>query len=293
MPYAPGGVTDIIARHLAPKLQEALGQAFVVENKPGASGNIALEFTAAATPDGYTLFVGNVTTNAINENTFADKLSMKPSRALVGVTRLVDTPHMVIASTALPANNIAELVAWAKKQPGQAQLRFGRHRQLSAPRFPASSRARPGSRRRTSRTRAARDRWCPALLSNETQVAFMNLASTVEHVKAGKLKALATSMPSRVPELPGVATMTEQGYPGIGTNAWQGLFAPAATPKPIVDKLYATVVQVLNNPEMKAMLARQLMAVNTSASPQEWTEQVRAETQAWGEFIRENHIKVE
>src|SRR6185369_14832224 len=105
VPYAPGGVTDIIARHLAPKLQEVLGQPFVVENKPGASGNIALEAAAAAPPDGYTLFVGNVTTNAINETTFADKLQMKPSRALVGISRLVDTPHMVIASVAFPPNN--------------------------------------------------------------------------------------------------------------------------------------------------------------------------------------------
>jgi tripartite-type tricarboxylate transporter receptor subunit TctC len=100
-------------------------------------------------------------------------------------------------------------------------------------------------------------------------------------------------MPTRVPELPDLPTLAEQGYPGIGTNAWQGMFAPAATPKPIQDKLHAAVVQVLNNPEMKAMLAKQLMAVNTSASPQEWTEQVRTETQTWGDFIRDNHVKVE
>jgi tripartite-type tricarboxylate transporter receptor subunit TctC len=87
--------------------------------------------------------------------------------------------------------------------------------------------------------------------------------------------------------------MTEQGFPGIGTNAWQGMFAPAATPKAIVDKLHAAVVQVLNDPEMKAKLAKQLMAVNTSASAQEWTEQVKAETRQWGEFIRENNIKIE
>jgi len=292
VPYAPGGVTDIIARHLAPRLQDALGQPFVVENKPGASGNIALEFVAAAAPDGYTLFVGNVTTNAINENTFADKLKMKPSRALVGVSRLVDTPHMVIASAACPASNIAELVAWAKQNPGKLNYasagigsypdldfrKFARVTHIEATHIPYKGGA---------------GQMVPSLLSNETQVAFMNLASTMEHVKAGKLKALATSMPSRLPELRDVATMTEQGYPGIGTNAWQGMFAPAATPRPIVEKLHAAVVQVLNNPEMKAMLARQLMAVNTSASPQEWTEQVRAETQAWGEFIRENHIKVE
>src|SRR5438128_7283925 len=110
VPYSPGGVTDIIARLIAPRLQEVLGQAFVVENKPGASGNIALEAVAAAPPDGYTLFVGNVTTNAINENTFADKLQMKPSRALVGLSRLGDTPHMVVANPDFPAGNSADPV---------------------------------------------------------------------------------------------------------------------------------------------------------------------------------------
>jgi len=292
VPYAPGGVTDIIARHLAPKLQEVLGQPFVVENKPGASGNIALEAAAAAPPDGYTLFVGNVTTNAINETTFADKLQMKPSRALVGISRLVDTPHMVIASTALPANNIAELVAWAKQNEGKlnyASAGIGSYPDLDFRKFARTT----GVEATHIPYKGGAGQMVPSLIANETQVAFMNLASTMEQVKAGKLKALATSMPERVPELPNVATMAEQGYPGIGTNAWQGMFAPAATPKPIVDKLHAAVVQALNDPGMKAVLARQLMTVNTSASPQEWTEQVRAETQAWGEFIRENQITVE
>src|SRR5438105_1426279 len=292
VPYAPGGVTDIIARHLAPKLQDALGQPFVVENKPGASGNIALEAVAAAAPDGYTLFVGNVTTNAINENTFADKLQMKPSRALVGISRLVDTPHMVVANPDFPAGNIADLVAWAKKNPGKlnyASAGIGSYPHLDFLKFARAT----GIEATHIPYKGGAGQMVPALLSGEVQVAFINLASTGEHIKAGKLKALATSMPSRLPELPNVPTMTEQGYAGIGTNAWQGMFAPAATPKPIVDKIHAAVVHVLNNPEMKAMLAKQLMAVNTSASPQEWTDQVRAETQAWGEFIRESKIKID
>jgi tripartite-type tricarboxylate transporter receptor subunit TctC len=292
IPYAPGGVTDIIARHIAPKLQDVLGQPFVVENKPGASGNIALEFVAAAPADGYTLFVGNVTTNAINETTFADKLRIKPSRDLVGISRLVDTPHMVIASIDFPPANMAEMVAYSKKNPGKvnyASAGIGSYPDLDFRRFAKVT----GIEATHIPYKGGAGQMVPSLLSNETQVSFMNLASTIEHIRAGKLKALATSMPQRVPELPNVATMTEQGYPGIGTNAWQGLFAPAATPKPIIDKLHGAVVQVLNNPEMKAMLARQLMAVNTSASPQEWTEQVRAETQLWGEFIRESKIKVE
>lgn len=291
VPYAPGGVTDIIARHIAPKLQEALGQAFVVENKPGASGNIALEAAAAAPPDGYTLFIGNVTTNAINETTFADKLQIKPSRALVGISRLVDTPHMVVANPGFPANNIAELVAWARKNPGKlnyASAGIGSYPHLDFLKFAKAT----GIEATHIPYKNGAGAMVPALMSGEVQVAFINLASTSPQIKAGRLKALATSMPQRVPELPDVPTMTEQGYPGIGTNAWQGMFAPAATPKPIVDKLHDAVVQVLNNPEMKAMLAKQLMAVNTSASSQEWTDQVRAETQSWADFIHENKIKV-
>ncbi len=133
----------------------------------------------------------------------------------------------------------------------------------------------------------------PALMTGEVQVAFINLASTIEQVKAGRLKVLATTMPNRLPELPNVPTMAEQGYPGIGTNAWQGLFAPAATPKPIVDKLYAAVVVVLSRPEMKEMLAQQLMTVTLSGSPQEFTDQVRAETSAWSEVVRDNKVKIE
>ena len=110
VPYAPGGATDIIARHLSIKLGEMLGQGFVVENRPGASGNIALDAAAKAAPDGYTLFVGNVSTNAINENLFEGRMQSRPSRDLIGVTKLVEIPHIVAASTAFPANTIAEAI---------------------------------------------------------------------------------------------------------------------------------------------------------------------------------------
>jgi tripartite-type tricarboxylate transporter receptor subunit TctC len=264
----------------------------VVENRPGASGTIALEAAAAAPADGYTLFIGNVTTNAINETTFADKMHIKPSRDLAGISRLVDTPHVVVANPAFPPNNISELVDWAKKNPGKLNyasagigsyphldmLKFAKAAHIEATHIPYKGGA---------------GQMLPALMSGEVHVSFINLASSGSQIKAGRLKVLATTMPERVPELPNVATMAEQGYPGIGTNAWQGMFAPAATPKPILEKLHAAVAKVLNNPEMKAMLAKQLMAVNVSASPQEWTDQVRAETQSWADFIRENHIKVD
>src|SRR5437870_5014019 len=119
IPYAPGGATDIIARHLSPKLQEALGQPFVVDNRPGASGNIALEAAAKAAPDGYTLLVGNVSTNAINESTFADVMQTRPSRDLVGISKLVEIPHVVVATPSFPPNTVAEMMEWAKRNPGK------------------------------------------------------------------------------------------------------------------------------------------------------------------------------
>src|SRR3954468_7632278 len=138
VPYGPGGATDIIARIVAARLTEALGQTFLVENRPGANGNIALEATAKAAPDGYTLLVGNVSTNAINENIYADQLSIRPSRDLAGIAKLVEIPHIVVASAQLPANNIAEFVALAKKEPGKinfASVGLGSYPHLDMERF--------------------------------------------------------------------------------------------------------------------------------------------------------------
>ena len=292
VPYAPGGVTDIIARHLAPKLQDALGQPFVVENRPGATGNLALEAVAKAAPDGFTLLVGNVSTNAINENTFAHTLQIKPSRDLVGITKLVETPHLVVANAAFPPNTIAELIDWAKRNPGKlnyASAGIGSYPHLDMLKFAKAS----GIEATHIPYKGGAGQMVPALVSGEVQMAFMNLASTVELIKAGRLKAIAASTPARHPQIPNAATMAEQGFPGIGTNAWQGLFAPAATPKAIVDKLHVTVAAILSRPEMREMLANQLMIVAVSGSSREFTEQVRAETQSWGEFVRDNQIKID
>ena len=292
VPYAPGGATDIIARDISPKLQEALGQPFVVENRPGASGNIALEAAAKAAPDGYTLQVGNVSTNAINESTFADVLQIRPSRDLVGISKLVEIPHVLVAATSFPPNSVAEMIEWAKRNPGKlnyASAGLGTYPQLDMLRLLKAA----GIQATHIPYKGGAGQMLPALMSGEVQVSFINLASTIEQIRAGRLKAIATTMPTRVPELPTIPTMAEQGFPGIGTNAWQGLFAPAATPKPIVDKLHAAVVAILSRPEMKELLAQQLMAVAVSSSPQDFTAQVRAETQAWAEVVRDNKVKIE
>jgi len=277
VPYAPGGATDIIARHISNKLNEMFGQGFLVENRPGASGNIALEAAVKAAPDGYTLFVGNVSTNTINENLFAKNMQFRPSRDLAGITKLVEIPHILAVSPSFPAKNVAEAIEQARRNPGKlnyASASLGSYPHLDMMKFLKAT----GTDMTHVPYKGGAGQMIPSLITNETQIAFINLSSTIEHIKAGKLRAIAAVPSSRLPELPAVATMAEQGYAGIGTNAWQGMFAPVATPKPVVDRLYNATASILSKPEMKEMLARQMLTVTLSKSPQDFTELVQKET---------------
>jgi tripartite-type tricarboxylate transporter receptor subunit TctC len=292
VPYGPGGATDIIARIVAQRLTESLGQTFLVENRPGANGNIALEATAKAPADGYTLLVGNVSTNAINENIYADQLGMRPSRDLVGITKLVEIPHVLVVNASLPANNVAEFIAEAKKAPGKlnfASVGMGSYPHLDMERFMRAA----GIQLTHVPYKGGAGQAIPAMIAGEVQVAFFNMASLLPHIKSGRLKALAAVPAERLPELPNVPTLGEQGFPGIGTNAWQGMFAPAATPKPVVEKLYSAVAALLTRSEQKEGLAKQMMSVAVSRSPEDFSELVRKETQAWGDFLREAKIKID
>src|SRR6267378_43390 len=292
VPYAPGGATDIIARILGQRLTESLGQSFIVENRPGASGNLALESVAKAAPDGYTLLVGNVSTNTINENTFAQQLQIKPSRDLVGIAKLVEIPHILAVTAGFPGSSLADLVAEARRNPGRinyASAGLGSYPHLDMEKLQKAA----GIQMTHIPYKGGAGQMIPSLMSGETTVAFINLSSTLAHIRNGRLKPLATAAPQRLAELPDVPTLAELGYPGIGTNAWQGMFAPAATPRPVVDKLYSAIAAVLLRPEMKEGLAKQMQTVTLSSSPPAFTELVRKETQGWGEFLREANIKLE
>jgi len=290
VPYAPGGATDIIARIVAQRLTESLHESFIVENRPGANGNIALEATAKAAPDGYTLLVGNVSTNAINESVYTESLTIRPSRDLVGITKLVEIPHLVVANASFPANNIAELVALAKKEPGKinyASVGVGSYPHLDMERLERAT----GMQLTHVPYKGGAGQALPAMIAGEVQVGFFNMASLLPHIRSGRLKPLAAVPAQRIAELPNVPTLAEQGYPGIGTNAWQGLFAPAATPTPVVQKLYNAVASALG--KEKASLAQKMLSLELSKSPEDFTAQVRRETQAWGEFVRKARIKIE
>ena len=292
VPFAPGGATDIVARQVAQRLGELWGQPVIIDNRSGASGNIALEATMRAAPDGYTLFVGNVTTNAINETTFAHVLGkLRPSRDLVGVTNLIEIPHVVGANPQLPVADVKQLVAYAKANPNKlnyASAGIGSYPHLDMVLFARSV----GMQVTHIPYKGGAGQMVPSMIGNETQLAFINLGSTIEHLRAGRLKALATTAPQRLAELPNVPTMAEQGFAGFGTNAWNGLFAPAALPKPQLNRLFNDTVKVMSTPEMRDGLAKLLMQVSLSKSPEAYTAFVRAETDKWAKVIRENAIKV-
>lgn len=290
IPYAPGGATDTTARPLAERLRERWGQPVIVDNRPGASGNIALELAANSAPDGYTLFVGNVSTNAINESIF--KTKVKPTRDLTGVTNLIELPHVWAVSTAIPASSLRDFVEYAKKSPkplNYASAGVGSYPHLDAIVFLKHA----GLQMTHVPYKGGAGQMIPALMGNEVQFMFINLGNTISQIRAGRIKALATSWPTRRPELPDVPTVAEAGYPGMGTNAWNGLFAPAKIQPSVLNRIFADVLQVMETPEMKEMLGKALMSVVVNKSPAEFQSFVQAQASKWHKVVVDNNIKVE
>jgi len=291
VPYAPGGATDITARQLQAKIGETWGQPVIVDNRAGASGNIALELAAKSAPDGYTLFVGNVSTNAINETTFKS-LKVKPSRDLTGVTNLIQLPHLWVVNPGIPASTLKELVAHVKKTA--VRLNYGSAGVGAYPHLDAVKFLRIAGIEMTHVPyKGGAGQMIPAIMGNEVQFMFINMASSLPHIRTGRIKALAVTTPERRPELPSVPTTAESGFPGVGTNAWNGLFAPAGMPQPLLKRIHMDVVKIMESPEMKASLAKVFMSVVVNKSPEEFQQFVLQEIKDWGKIVVENNIKVE
>ena len=291
VPYAPGGATDITARQLQTKISDLWGQPVIVDNRAGASGNIALEMAARSAPDGYTLFVGNVSTNAINETTFRS-LKIKPSRDLTGVTNLIQLPHLWVVNPAIPAATLKEFVAYVKKSGKKlnyGSAGVGAYPHLDAVKFLKIA----GIDMTHVPYKGGAGQMIPAIIGNEVQFMFINMASSLPHIKTGRIKPLAITTDKRRPELPNVPTTAESGFPGVGTNAWNGLFAPAGIPKPLLKKIHADVVKVMESPDMKASLEKVFMSVVVNKSPEEFQQFVLQEIKDWGKIVIDNDIKVE
>jgi tripartite-type tricarboxylate transporter receptor subunit TctC len=251
VPYAPGGATDIVARIIGEQLRIILGQSFVVENKPGAFGILAVEEMSRAKPDGYTFLIGNVSTNAITPLIFTKKMSIDYQKSVTAVTRLVDIPEFLLVTTkGFSAKSVPELIDNAKKNPGK--VRYGTVGAGSYPHFDMAYFAKKAGDLDmiAIHNKAGASGVINDMLSGDTQVSFLNVASSAPMVKAGELKPLALVNDKRLPEYPDVPTMQEVGFPGVGTLAWQAMFAPAGTPKPILETVHKAVLQAMQAPQV-------------------------------------------
>ncbi len=282
VPYAPGGATDIVARILGEQLRVILGQSFVVENKPGAFGILAVEEMARAKPDGYTFLIGNVSTNAITPLIFPKKMSIDYEKSVTAVTRLVDIPEFLLVTTKnFSAKSVPELIDIAKKNPGK--VRYGTVGAGSYPHFDTAYFAKKAGNLDmiAIHNKAGASGVINDMLSGDTQVSFLNVASSAPMVKAGELKPLALVNDKRLPEYPDVPTMQEIGFPGVGTLAWQGMFAPAATPKPILETVHKALLQAMKAPSVIDAFNKQNFRIVPNASVDEAKNWLADEMKSW------------
>ena len=292
IPFAPGGASDFVGRILQPRLSELLGQPVVVDNRPGASGNIGLEAGARAAPDGYTLYLGNVGTVAINISVFP-KLPVDPRKDYIAVSQVVDVPGVLVAHPSFPPGSVQELIDYAKANPGkvnyaspgsgsQNRLEMENLRKagggLSMVHVPYKGGAGPA---------------VAALVAGETHVMFVTASSAMPMIKAGRLKVYAITSPKRSGELPAVPTMDEAGFAGFDSGSWQGVFVPAGTPRDIVERLFVVVQQTMKSPEVVERLGRGGVEVVTSASPAAFAAFVNREIDRWARAVKESGATVD
>lgn len=290
IPFAPGGATDIIARILEPKLSKRLGQQIVVDNRTGAAGNIAVELVAQAQPDGYTLLVGNISTNSINPILFAKTIKVNAMKDLAGVSKLVAIPNFILGSPKLPANTLKEALDYAKARPGQLnfQAPLGSYSHLDMLALTGAA----GVKMVHLPSKGAGET-LPALLRGDIHFTESNVASNIGAVRAGQIKALAVTSENRLTDLPNVPTMAEAGYPGIGSLNWNGIFARAGTSKAIIAKLHAEITAGMKELEAEGMLTKRAIPLSISESPAEFDAYVASENKRWLKIIRDNNVSID
>jgi tripartite-type tricarboxylate transporter receptor subunit TctC len=291
VPYAPGGATDITSRLFGEQFRQSLGQQFVVENKPGAFGVLAIEEMARSRPDGYTLFVGNVSTNAITPVLFQKKFSINFERDVVSVSRLAIYPSFLVTTAQnFEPKSVAELVAQAKKNPGK--VRYTSAGVGSFPHFDMeifAKRAGIDMLHIPNKTGAAG--MINDLVVGDAQTAFINAASSASMIKAGKLRPIAVLAEQRLADYPDIPTLAEAGFPGVGTLHWQGMLAPANTPKEVLATLYKAIVEASKAPQLQEAFAKQLVSVKPNASLEEAQSWLNSELATWRKTVAE--VKIE
>lgn len=285
VPFAPGGGSDISARTMSEALGEALGTTIVIDNRPGAGSVLGTDLATQATPDGYTTLLGNISM-AFNAALYK-KLPYNALRDLAPISLATEQPNIIVIHPSLPAKNLQEFTALARSQPGKltygsAGLGSGTHLAMEMLMMSQKINLIHVPYKGTGPAVAA-------LLGNETNAFMSTFASALPHVKANRLRALAVTTRKRADTLPEVPTVEQSGVPGFEYATWYGVLAPAATPKPIIDKLNKAIVGVLSTPEMKDRYAKQgVTAIPTTSA--EFSRLFKSETDKWAKVVREAKI---
>jgi tripartite-type tricarboxylate transporter receptor subunit TctC len=289
VPFPPGGPLDIVGRALAQKLGEAWGQSVVVDNRPGAGGNIGADLVAKSPPDGYTILMGALSTHAVNPSLYA-KMPYDAVKDFAPITLVAITPNVLVVNASLPVNSAKEFIAYAKANSGK--LAFGSGSNGSAGHLAGELfKVDTG----TDVIHVPYKGGAPAtqaLLAGDTQFMFDNLANAMPQVKAGKVKALAVTTAQRSKLAPELPTMAEAGLPGFDISTWFGLFAPAGTPKEVIAKWNAEVTKILNSAEMRERLVAQ-GAEPAPTTPAEFAAFIDKEIPKYARIVKASGAKVD
>jgi len=288
VPFAPGGASDFVGRIIQARLAEELGTQVVVDNRAGAAGNIGVEVAGRASADGFTLLLGNVGTMAINPSLFPD-FPLKPLKDFIAVIQVVDVPGALVANPTLPPSTVPDLIAFAKANPNK--LNFASPGSGSGNRIEMEIFMRAAGIKMTHIPyKGGAGPAVTSLLQNETQLGFVTLSSAINFVKAGKLKMLSIVAPTRNAGVPDVPTMAEVGFKSMRTGSWQGVFVPAGTPRPVVNRLFQAMQKVMEHPDVRKRLNEGGAEVVVSKSSEEFTAFVKLENERFAQAIKEAGI---
>ncbi len=290
VPAAPGGVTDLLARALGQRFRESFGQPVVVENRPGASNQIAAEYVARSSADGYTLLVSPEATVAINPFLFG-KLHYDAAKDFVPISGVVKIHQALVTNPSVPAHNVADLIALAKKQPGALNygtFGVGSTGHLNMEMFEAMAAVQLVAIHYKGATPALTD-----VIAGHIQAMFISVGSAVQPWKAGEINLLAVGSKERLARLPDIPTIAESGLPGFEAASWFGLFAPAGTQPAIIDQLNTQTQRVLAEPEFRAAVLDPQFFEPMTGSPQDFADFIKADAEKWRRVIRLANVKVE
>lgn len=290
VPFAPGGASDFVGRIIQPAMADLLKQQVVVDNRPGASGNIGVETAARASADGYTFLLGNVGTMGINP-VYYIKFKYKPLVDFIPITQVVDVPGSLVSHPSVPAKTVKELVTYMKASPGK--MNFGAAAPSSANTLEALMFLNlSGTKATMVPYKGGAGPATIGLLSNEVQWLMATFSSTVNFAKQGRLRMLGIIAPERSPAMPEAPTMREQGF-NMVVGSWQGLFVPKDTPASVVSTLYKVGQATMKDAAVLKKLGDSGVAVITSKSPADFRAFVKSETDRYGKAIKDNNIQTE